>query len=314
MKSTKTIWGIVLIGLGVLLVLNNLNFVDFGINWHRIGDFWPLILIALGLTSISKSAKLNPWITNSLLAVVISVFIYNVIEIGDFNKEYGRQWNTGSEWEKKSKGNKFYLPLDSGITEATLDFSGGAAEFDLNDTTSALIEAETRLTFGHYVMEKVNTDNKAKIKFEMEDEKNDRKLKFKNNDWEGKVKMKLNPEPLWNFNFQLGAGDVDFDLSKFKVNKLDMDAGAASVKLRLSDLVDTSNVTIDAGASHIEIYVPKGVRCKVTTNTVLSSRDFDGFIERADGQFESENYSDKTLKLINISVDAGVSNLEIKRY
>lgn len=103
MKSTKTIWGIVLIGLGVLLVLNNLNFVDFGINWHRIGDFWPLILIALGLTSISKSAKLNPWITNSLLAVVISVFIYNVIEIGDFNKEYGRQWNTGSEWEKKIK-------------------------------------------------------------------------------------------------------------------------------------------------------------------------------------------------------------------
>lgn len=314
MKSTKTIWGIVLIGLGVLLVLNNINVVDFGINWHRIGDFWPLILIAFGLTSLSKSAKINPWITNSLLALVISVFIYNVIEIGDFNKEADRHWNTGSDEERLANTNKFTLPVDSGISEASLEFNGGAAEFDLDDTTSQLIDAETRLTFGNYVMEKVNIGNKSKIKLEMEDEKRKGSFRLNDNEWEGKVNIKLNPMMIWDLDLHLGAGDVDFDFSKFKVKKLDMDAGAASVKLKISDLQAMSDVNVNAGASNIEIFIPKNARCKVNMNTVLSSREFNGFVERGDGIFESENFSDTSLNLININLDAGVSNIEIKRY
>lgn len=314
MKSTKTIWGISLISIGVLLVLNNLNLVEFGFNWHRFGDFWPLILIAMGLTSLAKSAKINPWISNSLLALVISIFLYNTIEIGDHNKE-SFSWSNNRELDEKVADQSFTLPLDSGINSATFELNGGASEFRISDTTNNLFDAKSHLNVGEYTLEKVNEGSSESIKMLLNDQEGVKgKFDIDDSHWDSYVDVKLNPDILWDFKFQLGAGDVDFDLSKFKISSLDMNAGAASVDLKLSSLAPTTDVKIDAGATDIKIYVPKDAKCTLKLNTVLSSKEFIGFNDKGDGTYESENFAESKGNLITISLDAGVSNVEIKRY
>lgn len=314
MKSSKTIWGISLIAIGILLVLNNLNLVEFGFNWHRFGDFWPLLLIAFGLTSLTKSAKINPWISNSLLALVISFFLYNTIEIGDHNKE-SFSWSNNRDRDEKASDQNFTLPLDSGITSATFELNGGASEFRISDTTFNLIDAKSHLNVGEYTLEKVNEGSSESIKLMLNDDKDVKgKFNFDDEHWDSYVDVKLNPDILWNLKFQLGAGDVNFDFSNFKVSSIDMDAGAASVDMKLSSLAPTTDVKIDAGATDIKIFVPKDAKCTLKLNTVLSSKEFIGFIDKGDGTYESENFAESKGNLITISLDAGVSNVEIKRY
>jgi predicted membrane protein len=52
--SRNLFWGIFLIGLGLIFLLDNLNYLDFGDVVHR---YWPLILIYFGLQTLVSSRK-----------------------------------------------------------------------------------------------------------------------------------------------------------------------------------------------------------------------------------------------------------------
>jgi lia operon protein LiaF len=49
-KQESLFWGVLLMLIGVLFLLDNFG-VDIDL-WHIIGDFWPMILIAIGLKNI----------------------------------------------------------------------------------------------------------------------------------------------------------------------------------------------------------------------------------------------------------------------
>jgi hypothetical protein len=49
-KQEKLFWGVILLIVGALFMLDNFG-VDIDL-WEIIGDFWPLILIAIGLKNI----------------------------------------------------------------------------------------------------------------------------------------------------------------------------------------------------------------------------------------------------------------------
>jgi len=54
--SKKAIWGIILIFLGMLLLFDSLDYIDF---WEAAGKCWPLILILIGLMILLKRNKSN---------------------------------------------------------------------------------------------------------------------------------------------------------------------------------------------------------------------------------------------------------------
>ncbi len=49
--DTRIFWGLIIIIIGILLLLNNVNAIDLG---DFIADFWPLLLILLGLRLIVR--------------------------------------------------------------------------------------------------------------------------------------------------------------------------------------------------------------------------------------------------------------------
>lgn len=54
-KSNLT-WGLVLIALGVIFILNNFNYLNFG---HLLWTYWPLILVAIGIKIILDRRRVN---------------------------------------------------------------------------------------------------------------------------------------------------------------------------------------------------------------------------------------------------------------
>ncbi len=312
MNSRKLIWGSFLILIGLLLVVHNFGIMPLSINWGRLASLWPLILIILGLNSLSKNTNMNPWIFNGSAAIIIAIFIYQVVDFSGTKRNHLFDWSDDLNIEIDSTGLKtqdFVLPLDSGVSKAKLSFEGGAAKFILNDTTSSLIDAKTMTRKGEYSLEKVRTDSMESITMKLTSSN----IKIKNGKIDNQVEVKLNPSLDWDFNFEIGAGAIDFDFSNYKVSKINLDAGAASINLKLSDKASVSNVDVDAGASSVTIRVPKDARCRVKMDAVLSSESLAGFSKKKDGYYESDNYNGKG-NLIYINVDAGMSSVTIERY
>jgi hypothetical protein len=313
MNSRKLIWGSFLILIGLLLVVHNLNITPLSINWSRMASLWPLILIILGLSSLAKNTNMNPWFFNGSAAIIIAIFIYQVVDFSGQKHGYSFDWNDKDVFEVDSnlaKTQDFDIPLDPGVSNASLHFEGGAAKFILKDTTSLLIDATTFTRRGEYALEKVRTDSSEDIKMKLTSSN----IKIKNGKIENQVEVKLNPTLNWDFDFEIGAGAIDFDFSPYKVNTINLDAGAASIDMKLSDKVSVCNVDIDAGASSVTIRVPSSARCRVKMDAVLSSENLPGFSKtKKDGYYESDNFNGKG-NLININVDAGMSSVTIERY
>lgn len=310
MSARKYIWGIILLAVGVLLLLNNFNLMNFSIDWHVLGSMWPLILIIVGLNSLSKNTGWNPWIFSGLIAITFSILIYQVV---DFSGK--PMWGDGtvqSDMDEDASLNRqsFTLPVDSNVSTARLYFEGAAAKFILNDTTENLISAETQTTGAEYSLTKNLNDSVDDVRMRL----NKTKFHYKNGNWDNEVRMKLNPNTHWSFDMDIGAGAVEFDLSPYAVKKMQLNAGAAAIDLKLSNKLPESTYEINAGASGITISIPKGARCRLNLDAVLSSKELEGFTSKADNIYETDDFNSSTGNIIIIDLDAGMSEVKISRY
>jgi hypothetical protein len=83
-KSASFFWPILLIVLGTLLLLNNLEILSWNI-WNNLWKFWPLILILIGLEMLLGKGKLtNLLITIIGLGLLLIILTINIPEFGQW--------------------------------------------------------------------------------------------------------------------------------------------------------------------------------------------------------------------------------------
>ena len=106
---------------------------------------------------------------------------------------------------------------------------------------------------------------------------------------------------------------MDFDLTTYKTKNVDVDMGAASLRIKLGNLTPETKLNIDAGASDIDIFIPKESGCKISTDGALSSKHFNGFEKINSDNYETADFN-KTANKIFIIIDSGVSSISVERY
>jgi hypothetical protein len=94
---------------------------------------------------------------------------------------------------------------------------------------------------------------------------------------------------------------------------VEIESGAASIRLRLGDRAEQCDVSINSGASSIRVEIPESVGCRVEVRAPLSSKKFHGFQKYSRNEYRTEGYETSERKVF-ISFDVGVSALTIQRY
>jgi len=304
MKNKHLFWGFLFLTIGTLILINNFASVDFEINLWKI---WPLFLILLGIGLLIKNEIIRG-IVFSLTAIVLGAALFSTFNTGwhHFKNETHININDSDE-DNETK--VFEEEFNNEIKFASLNLVANAGLFKIGDTTNILFKAITSGYHTNYSISRLEDNGKVKINFKnKEDGFSIFKGKKKN-----RVNINLNPNPVWDLNFDVGAASTEFDLREYKVSNLDIDIGAAALKLYVGDKQDTCKINIDAGASSIEVYVPESVGCEINSDIFLSSRKLDGFIKTGDDYYRSENFN-STSKRIFMNVDSGVSSFKVKRY
>ncbi len=300
MKVSRIFAGALIIVLGAALFLSNFDVLT--VDWHFIFRLWPVLLVFAGISVIVSNSKLKA-VLYAVTAILVLVWIFSVASVG-WGNFHGMFHD-----DRTVRHQEFSEDLEKDIHHGVLSLNSGAGSFYLSDTTNKLFEANTESNLGNYSLDadKDGSTERLDISFEGSEHH-----WFWGNS-RNKVDMKLNPRVSWKLDMNVGACSTDFDLSQFAVTSADIKAGASEIKIKLGDKADTTNISMNTGASSVTIYVPQGSGCEITDGAKLSSKSFPDFVKDSDGVYRSTNF-DNSKKKIFIDVEAGVSSIKVKQY
>ncbi|EOR95694.1 hypothetical protein ADIARSV_1007 [Arcticibacter svalbardensis MN12-7] len=310
MKTERIIWGIVLLFIGGILLLQNFDQISF--DWATIWRFWPVILILIGVNMLFSYSTNK---AGSLVSILITIIVLSFIAYKGINTS-GREgipfFDEGDLFNKdtdKLKSTVFSEPFVKGTRLATLNIKGGATMFILKDSSSTLVTAQVKKTYGNYSLFKTSGDSTETVDFKMTGKSNWDMNKSKAN----QVVLALNTQPLWAINLETGAGKTEFDLTRFKISTLKLQGGVASFDIKMGDLNKYTVVTIESGISEINISVPESSGCTIKTDSGLSSSDFEGFNSTGKDSYQTSNFNTASSKII-INMKGGFSKFHVDRY
>ena len=302
MKYRNIFWGVILILIGILFTLENFNLINFNI--RELWRLWPVVLVLWGISIIPA----DKWIRLGLVLLVLAGSVF-------FMLDQAVEWENEQSYDvelpviENYEGYHDFNITDEDSTEfATLSMEAAAGAFSLSDTTTSLlyfIQNDNSFQYKYFVKK---TDDRVKINIET----SEGHVGFNKNS-DNKVRIKLNERPVWDIKLEVGAAAVNFDLSPFKVKKVNLESGAASLKLKLGDEYPETRVNIEAGASEIVVKIPKESGCDLEVSAVFSGKKLDGFEKLDHGHYQTSNFNTAANK-VYLEINAAVSSYSIIRY
>jgi hypothetical protein len=298
MKSGRLFWGSFFLVLGLLLIADRTG--SLTLPWYAWWRFWPLLLVLGGIALLLRESKFL-WIAIALAGTALAVVAASMLSFS---------WD-GSDWKgsRDVHVQEFVVPLEEATERASFIFETGAGACTIQDTTNALVSANTECSFGEYQLGQTKAGNQQDVRLSLEGRHGGWNLGRMGN----RAEVRLNTLPVWDLDFSLGAARVDIDLRPYTVEHLKLKSGAAKVTVKIGPRGSETRVDVHAGASTIRIEVPESAGCEVFAEAPLSSKKFPGFTKIGTGEYRTDNY-DNAAQKISIDIKAGVSSMRVTRY
>jgi len=311
MNKEKFGWGVALFFVGGILLLVNLDIIDF--YWRSVIEMWPIVLIIIGANLLIPKRGIGPVISVLVTIAALAFLAYR----GSIPPHNGWRAFGGQNDPRPAKSSRletsrgeFTHDYDSAFKEAYLQIEGGAVSYTIAGTTDKLFSGEAVSTFGLHHLETTTTDHVPRLKFSM---KNKRKGNWDLDADENRATIRLNPNPSWHIDLDMGAGKADFDLTEYNVASLSFEGGAASFKAKMGMPLQETVITAESGMANVEIEIPEEAACRIVIDSGLSSKDFPGFVKQDDGSYVTENYSETRNRFV-IDLEGGLTAFSVRRY
>jgi len=315
MKFRNIFWGVILIFVGVLFILQNLGMLHF--DWLSLWRLWPVILVLWGVSII----PVNNWIKLILVLLILGASVTFMLnrtvywESDRHNFElfsdefFDDNFNDNfDEEDRRYSTQTFNIPYEDSSKFVELNLEAAAGKFIIDENGDDLINFKRKGNSAEYSYILKSMDSVAVIDIEME---NASIVVGKNH--KNVVNIALNDYPVWDIDLTAGAANVDFDLSKYKISRVDIEGGAAAIKLVVGDNYDETHLNLEAGASSIVIKIPEESGCKLSLESVFSGKKISGFEKTDHGQYRTSNF-DEAVNKVYINAETAVSSFTIIRY
>lgn len=288
----KIFLGLLLIFLGIILLGETSGLYQIRIN---IWQFWPVILVLIGLSLLTAE-----WKTSSIIAAVVILVVLIIMGVSIY---YG-----SLETEKSGvRTDKVSVDKEEGVEKALVYIKIGAGKLILSGGSDKVVSGYFESDISRLEIESNVEDRKQEVSLSTTGSWSGWGMKVNN------LRLFLNSDLRMRIELETGAMDMNIDLSDVKVESVDIRTGASNLNLVLGNRVERSDVLIKSGASSINLTIPEesGVRLSLTSG--LSSKQFPPDFEKvAENVYESENFMEADDR-IYLNLELGVSSLTIRR-
>lgn len=304
---------ILLLIVGIVLLLNTTDVVGWGIWWHVIFRFWPVILIAVGFHIIL--APRFPLLSALVVAVIFAAGVGAAYLLNQTVEGYGYQLGYESAHSSNLADiHTLDMNIDFGAGSLAIgsDMSGFGNDLYFVRSTGIGVAAD-------------ETRNESISEVTLTVAAPDALMNDYNDGWNINIdlfglfrslgdidwKVGISPDVTVKLDIDAGAADIDLHLGDLNLEVLDMDVGAADVDIVLPAHAGHTDVRIDAGAADIDISVPDDVAALIESDSALISLDVDtSRFPGSDGVYQSPGY-DTARNRVYININAGVSDISI---
>lgn len=304
MKPSRAFWGTFFVVLGVLFLVG--RSYDVSLGWGYVWKFWPLVFVFIGLAVMVKNPRVKG-VLAGIAAIGVALFAYGAASFAWIDS-IGAQADENTEGERVQE---FSEPFSSTIKKASLTLDAAVGKYTIDTVADQLLNAKIKTSIGRYTLDRESANNGIHLRFKPEGQIHMRN--WRHNRGMNVADIRLNTNPTWAIDLNIGAANVDFDLSPFNIENINVEAGAATVRLKLGALASETHCKVEAGASSMKISIPEAVGCEIRLDAGLSSKHFEGFSKVSDHVYRTENFEQSTKKIF-IDAEAGVSSIRVVRY
>jgi hypothetical protein len=288
---------VILIGLGVAFLLNNLGVITF--NWWALWRLWPIFLILIGLDIVLGRSTIGSIIAAMIGLVVVVGMIYWV--------------GTTSSPTPRPSGQTITRDIEQ-IELGDVDRLEAYVEIG---AASATIEG---LADSRYVAEGTYTTDEnldLLVEYDRHGSRGDLSVSQGDPDfwfptgpgYIGELDLEITESVPVDLKVDAGVGSLDMDLSGFNLESLKVDGGAGEVVIVLPD-EGVFEVDINAGVGRVELTVPASQEARVEIDGGLTSVNLSERFQKVDDEkWETRNYTESSGLIINI--DSGVGEIQI---
>jgi len=290
------IWGIFLLFLGVVFLLQTLNVLPWGL-WGTLWRFWPVLLIITGLGILLR--RFSPWLVSLLILAILGACLGIAIW------QYGLSSPTGVVTKSYSE------PLGSlERAQIEIDFTAGSltiSSLPLGSPNLVEINSEVRDRDGSIRAEFHRQGSEGRLR--LSTEQVNRKF------WgEGGVRWEVRFTrniPL-TICIKSAASNVDLDLSDLAVTGLEMDIDVGNYAVKMPSSAGTTHAYIKADVANIEVTIPDGVAARFKADVDLGSLEVDESRFPKKGDYYVSLDFESAENRIELEIECDIGRVQVK--
>jgi hypothetical protein len=289
------VWPVVLIGAGVVFLLNNLGLLGWDV-WGTLLRLWPVLLIAGGLDIlIGRRFPVGSLLLAGVLAIVLVLAVQGVLPTAV----------NASASANVDRTETVSQAVD-GAERATVDIRFGSGALNITALAAdsgQLIEGTADLSRGENLRQDYRKNGNAGY-FTLES----------SGSWSSGPDFLLGPEKSWDLSLNrdlplelevnAGAGQSTLDLVNLNLRRLQIDGGVGQVTVKLP-ATGTYNVRIDGGVGQVIVIVPQGLAARARVDGGLGGVSAQGDFKRQGDVYVAGDFAAAENRA-TIEVDGGV--------
>lgn len=280
------------IGLMVILFGVSLLSQQFGWAWFVPADvwkLWPVFIIIAGLSLLTRGRVVNVVFSILLVLAVVAVAAAAIF---------------GGHRQREVTSRDFTIAPAATATEAAVQLNIGAAKVRLTGGSTQLVNGTYTSNVGTLETAESLTGTTQEVELSMTKATGMWLWGMHRNELTAKLTDAM---PL-TLDINSGATDMDLDLTTVKAKRVTVDTGASALKLRLGATLPTATVNISAGASSIDVYLPRSLGATLNLEAAVSGKTLTDFVEKSTDHYESTNLGTAT-NTVDITIAAGASSI-----
>jgi len=291
---------VILIGLGVVFLLNNLGVLEWSV-WEVILRLWPILLVSAGLDLLLGRRSI--W--GSLLALVLTAAIVA-----------GVLWLVGSGIISgpASPAEEISQPLgDATQARVVIGPAVGTLRVGSLPESNDLVAGRIQPISGERVARDFRVEGETAI-VTLQSEGTFTAFSPFAGGWGDQRgwDLGLNPDVPLKLEISLGVGESDLGLAGLQVSDLDVSSGVGHTTVILPD-EGRFRARIDGAIGQTVVLIPAGLEARVRVDTGIAGSQLPASYRRQDDVYTSPGYAGAE-DYVDLEVSQAIGNISIRLF
>lgn len=291
----KLLVGLFVIAFGIFLLAQSANMIPGDININ-IFQFWPLLVVAVGLSFLDTSRPMS-FLIGLVVFIVVAAIVGTMVWRG----------TSGSGTHMRNMP----IEIDKGfdVNLAKINIIANVADVEISGGAEKLAEGNFETDNAEFKNSSDVSDQTQTVAMEISNPSgwNPFVESRKNN-----MDLKLNSDLPMELSLDFNVVNAKINLSGMTVGSLDIESNVSDLELTLSDKRDLAKVDIRANVGQTKIFLPQSLGARIVMNSGIFSKDLQGFDKISETEYRTPGY-DKATKKVEMNLNIDVSDLKIQR-